>query len=603
MTATYDPADNKLRLYSDSRLPRQTYEQVRAAGFIWAAKQELFVAPAWTPEREDLLLELCGEIGDEDTSLVERAEERAERFEEYSEKRENEAERAHTAVEQLVDGIPLGQPILVGHHSERRARKDKEKIEAGLRKAVNLWRTSQYWEERARGALRHAKYKELPAVRYRRIKGLEADKRKQERVLADSEKSTKSWLAEGLELTPERALAIANYDHISRCFPLAEYPRESPASLYEGQMSLWSALEDQIITPDQARDIAVKAHAATAVRARRWLEHIENRLRYERAMLGEQGGIVANKSRPEVGGGCKCWASPRGGWSFVKKVNKVSVTVEDNWGNGGKNFTRTIPFDKLTALMSKEEVETKRATGELVVTEDGRGYFVSSATTVGKADEDEASPVGGNGIPAGEGLIGGIGSLPHFPTPLPEKNKFEVAAEALRNGVQTVSAPNLFPTPPDIARQLVGLADISDGMSVLEPSAGTGNLADAVMQHSKPGSLCLVELNSQLCALLASKGYSVVQGDFLEQNGDIGQFDRVVMNPPFDHGLDIKHVRHALTKLKPGGRLVSVMANGPRQREAFEPVATTWVDLPPDSFKQQGTSVNTAIVVLDASAA
>jgi hypothetical protein len=39
---------------------------------------------AWTPSRADLLLELCGEIGDEDTSLVERAEERADRFDSYS---------------------------------------------------------------------------------------------------------------------------------------------------------------------------------------------------------------------------------------------------------------------------------------------------------------------------------------------------------------------------------------------------------------------------------------------------------------------------------------------------------------------------------------
>jgi hypothetical protein len=84
MNATYSPEDNKLRLYSVTRLDTETYQRVRAAGFIWAPKQELFVAPMWTPAREDLLIELCGEIGDEDTSLVERAKERAERFEGYS---------------------------------------------------------------------------------------------------------------------------------------------------------------------------------------------------------------------------------------------------------------------------------------------------------------------------------------------------------------------------------------------------------------------------------------------------------------------------------------------------------------------------------------
>ncbi len=48
-----------------------------------------------------------------------------------------------------------------------------------MRKAVKLWETSKYWTDRAAGAIRHAKYKELPAVRARRIKGLEADQRKQ----------------------------------------------------------------------------------------------------------------------------------------------------------------------------------------------------------------------------------------------------------------------------------------------------------------------------------------------------------------------------------------------------------------------------------------
>ena len=83
MTATYSPEDNKLRLSSTSRLPRDTYDRVKAAGFSWAPKQELFVAPMWPPEREDLLTELAGEVGDEDTLLVDRAQERAERFEDY----------------------------------------------------------------------------------------------------------------------------------------------------------------------------------------------------------------------------------------------------------------------------------------------------------------------------------------------------------------------------------------------------------------------------------------------------------------------------------------------------------------------------------------
>ncbi|KEL93324.1 AAA family ATPase, partial [Escherichia coli] len=78
--ATYSPDDNKLRLYAASRLDPETYKKVHDAGFRWAPKQALFVAPAWTPGREDMLLSLAGEIEDEDSTLAERQEARAERF-------------------------------------------------------------------------------------------------------------------------------------------------------------------------------------------------------------------------------------------------------------------------------------------------------------------------------------------------------------------------------------------------------------------------------------------------------------------------------------------------------------------------------------------
>jgi phospholipid N-methyltransferase len=566
--ATYSPEDNKLRLYPNNRLPRELYDRVKAAGFKWAPKQELFVAPAWTPHREDMLIELCGEIGDEDTSLVARAEERAERFEDHSDKRADDAHRAKATVDAIADNIPLGQPILVGHHSERHARKHAEQIENGMRRAVQMWATSRYWLERAQGAIQHAKYKERPDVRARRIKGLEADKRKHERNKADFERYLRLWSKEGLGL--EEARAVANVSYLYVCHP-------------QGKSYGWTAWE--VLRPDEERYTDCPAWTVEQCQAKakevyphsiehenRWIAHLENRLAYERAMMEESGGIAADKVKPEKGGACKCWASPRGGWSMIQKVNKVSVTLLDNWGNGGRNFTRTIPFDKLSALMTKADVDAKRKAGLLVENEYGAA-FVKDAPQEQPKHRAE-----------------------------PEPTPFDAMADTLKAGVKVVSAPQLFPTPPNLADRMIELADIRAGQTILEPSAGTGALLEALQR--KPldfmGGLTIVEVNRSLCDALTARGYHPVCADFLECNGELGTFDRVVMNPPFTNAQDIKHIEHALAKLKPAGRLVALCANGPHQREKLKPLALEWHELPAGTFA--GTNVNAALLVIDAEA-
>lgn len=603
-TATYDPQDNKLRLSAAGRLDPETYERVKAAGFRWAPKQDLFVAPAWTPQREDLLLDLCGEIGDEDSTLVDRAAERADRFDAYQANRAKDAESARAAVSAVADGIPFGQPILVGHHSEKHARHDAEKIRAGMARAVNAWRTSEYWKSRAAGALRYAKYKELPAVRARRIKTLEADLRKVTRERDAAEKFASSWAklespgnggrAADAELLQKRALYLANFDHISQSFPLADYPRpEGCTSTYEGSRSLWSALESKTITPEQARDIALRVHAAGNASRERWIEHYENRLLYERAMLDEAGGTVADQVKPEKGGAVRCWVSSRGCWLYIQKVNKISVSVLDNWGNGGKNFKQTVEFDKLQGVKSAAEVAELRAAGQLVEVRNGEepahGFHV--------AEETPAPP------PA------------PVSTPEPQAEAFRALEDQLKAGVQVVVAPQLFPTPRDLARRMVNLADkggILSGRRVLEPSAGTGNLVGAV-QDNAAGADCVqvvaVEVNAGVCSMLKERrnktvgaretNFDIRCADFLALSPeDLGSFHAVVMNPPFSNGADVAHIQHALTFLRPGGRLVALCANGPRQRAALQPLADLWEDLPAGTFKPEGTGVNVALLVI-----
>jgi hypothetical protein len=301
-TATYSPDDNKLRFYASRRLDPETFKRVKAAGFRWAARQELFVAPMWTPEREDLVFELAGEVGDEDTSLLDRAEGRAERFHGYSERRADDAESARRTVASIAYHIPLGQPILVGHHSELRASRDAARIESGMRRAVKLWETSEYWTARAAGSIRHAKHKELPAVRARRIKTIEAERRSRQRERDRAEKARTAWSGEGLD--PRRALLLAGDGHqgisIHRRYLLAEFPRQPPASQYEGEMSLWSALDGGVIGPEQARALVLPACERLIARSDRWIAHYDNRLAYERAMLADSGYTAPPKPRTKA---------------------------------------------------------------------------------------------------------------------------------------------------------------------------------------------------------------------------------------------------------------------------------------------------------------
>jgi protein-L-isoaspartate O-methyltransferase len=593
LTATYSPDDNKLRLSSATRLDREVYERVRAAGFAWAPKQDQFIAPMWTPARADLCIELAGEIGDEDSSLIDRAEDRADRFDDYRDKRTDEAERATVQTRRVADGIPFGQPILVGHHSERHARKDAERIQNGMRKAVQAFDTADYWKRRAAAAIQHAKYKERPDVRARRIKTIEADKRKQERTRAESLGFLSQWNAE--PMTMERASAIANQDYGSRCYPLADYPRDQPASQYEGQTSLWSALTGGIVNADQARSLAREMHALVVAFADRWIEHHDNRLAYERAMLADAGGTIADKTGPEKGGAVRCWVG-RGAWVYIQKVNKVSVTLLDNWGNGGANFTRTVAFDKLAGIMTAAQVEQQRAAGLLVELANKTGFTLRAAPT-DETMETTPEPAGATVQPIGPDAL---------------RTDIEAMRATVKAGVQVVTAPQLFPTPPGLAARMVDLAGLAIGMRVLEPSAGTGRLLEAlpgIVPFSPLRQTALqvvaVELNAVLAARLACSGLAgmVRCADFLACSADaedLGLFDAVLMNPPFAQGADIEHITHALTMLKPGGRLVALCANGPRQQASLRPMvearAGTWEDLPPNTFKEEGTGVRVALI-------
>lgn len=185
-----------------------------------------------------------------------------------------------------------------------------------------------------------------------------------------------------------------------------------------------------------------------------------------------------------------------------------------------------------------------------------------------------------------------------------EVTRDAIAAATLK--IQNSTIPGFFPTPAAIVAQMLDRAGVEPGHTVLEPGAGAGAIVQAV-QDAQPGAVVTaLEVNGNLVDLLHLKGFSATQGDFMAES-DLGTFDRVLMNPPFEKGQDVAHVRRAFDHLKPGGVLVSIMApgwqfNGAGKfaafREWLETLPHTVDAIGAGAFKESGTGVATVMVTI-----
>lgn len=82
-------------------------------------------------------------------SYEERQQAKAEYYAGQATKTEQAANAARDASHRLGDAIPFGQPILVGHHSEGRARRDHERINSLMGKSIELDEKATYYADKA----------------------------------------------------------------------------------------------------------------------------------------------------------------------------------------------------------------------------------------------------------------------------------------------------------------------------------------------------------------------------------------------------------------------------------------------------------------------
>lgn len=192
--------------------------------------------------------------------------------------------------------------------------------------------------------------------------------------------------------------------------------------------------------------------------------------------------------------------------------------------------------------------------------------------------------------------------------PLPDP---KAAIKKLEMELVGMKIPGFFPTPMDTGRQMAELASLAPGMRVIEPSAGKGDLAEAILETEPDVVLEVGEISSRLRDILTAKGFTVrPEFDCLEI--PFYDYDRIIQNPPFENGLDITHTMGMFERLKPGGRLVGIVSEGPFFRNDLRAVQfREWikgklveeVKLPSgtftgkDAFRQTG--VASRILVLD----
>lgn len=84
------------------------------------------------------------------SNFEERKQNRLEAYQRLAEKNEQISDSSYATAKQIGSFIPFGQPILVGHHSEKRHRSDLNKIDNAMRKSIEADKKAEYYAQRAK---------------------------------------------------------------------------------------------------------------------------------------------------------------------------------------------------------------------------------------------------------------------------------------------------------------------------------------------------------------------------------------------------------------------------------------------------------------------
>jgi hypothetical protein len=155
-------------------------------------------------------------FAEREAARVDAAEERTERFTDRAGRAAESSQAARDASDRIGERFWMGQPILVGHHSEGRARRDQERMHNAMRKSIAEGERAGYWASRAAAADAYERYRKNPGRTLRRIEKLEAERRgvlRERDGVDDKGRRADVWRAEPSEARREELTRrLAEYD-------------------------------------------------------------------------------------------------------------------------------------------------------------------------------------------------------------------------------------------------------------------------------------------------------------------------------------------------------------------------------------------------------
>lgn len=115
---------------------------------------------------------------------------------------------------------------------------------------------------------------------------------------------------------------------------------------------------------------------------------------------------------------------------------------------------------------------------------------------------------------------------------------------------------DFYPTPDEVINTMM-IGEDFIGKTILEPSAGKGNIVDWLKKNGAR-EVIACEKDPRLRKLLAGE-CSLIAEDFLSVTSkQVSHIDYIVMNPPFSDG--VKHIKHAFD-IAPAGCTIIALCN------------------------------------------